>query len=172
MESHGESTKRILRQLIAWTPAKEGITLLKFFGGIGTGLETLLQSGMVVRKYLYVDINPIAKQVAASRMMELTVRFPQQFSTTTSKANFTFLPSDIQLIQKKHMELLGPVDLNISSWECQGFLAARFGEGLNDTRFGLFMNMVRLITWAQSIFPTLGYVIKNTPSQLDQREKV
>jgi len=32
--------------------------------------------------------------------------------------------------------------------------------------------MVRLITWAQSIFPTLGYVIENTPSQLDQREKV
>jgi hypothetical protein len=29
-----------------------------------------------------------------------------------------------------------------------------------------------LITWAQSIFPTFGYVIENTPSQLDQREKV
>jgi hypothetical protein len=29
-----------------------------------------------------------------------------------------------------------------------------------------------LITWAQSIFLTLGYVIENTPSQLDQREKV
>jgi len=32
--------------------------------------------------------------------------------------------------------------------------------------------MVRLITWAQSISPTLRYVIENTPSQLDQREKV
>jgi hypothetical protein len=32
--------------------------------------------------------------------------------------------------------------------------------------------MVRLITWAQSISPMLSYVIKNTPSQLDQREKV
>jgi hypothetical protein len=29
-----------------------------------------------------------------------------------------------------------------------------------------------LITWAESISPTLGYVIENTPSQLDQREKV
>jgi hypothetical protein len=47
-----------------------------------------------------------------------------------------------------------------------------FGEGLNDTRFGLFMDMVQLITWAQSIFPMLGYVIENTPSQLHQREKV
>jgi site-specific DNA-cytosine methylase len=70
------------------------------------------------------------------------------------------------------MELLGPVNLIISGWECQGFSAAGFGEGLSDTRSGLFTNMIRLITWAQSISPTLGYVIKNTPSHLDQREKV
>ncbi len=49
---------------------------------------------------------------------------------------------------------------------------AGFGEGLNDTRSSLFTDMLRLITWAQSISPTLGYVIENTPSQLDQREKV
>ncbi len=44
------------------------------------------------------------------------------------------------------MELLGFMDLIISGWECQGFLAVRFGEGLSDTRFGLFTDMVRLIT--------------------------
>jgi len=70
------------------------------------------------------------------------------------------------------MELLGPVDLIISSWECQGFSTAGFGEGLSDIKSGLFTDMIQLITWAQSIFPTLGYVIENTPSQLDQREKV
>ncbi len=75
-------------------------------------------------------------------MMEFTARFPQQFATTAWKANFTFLPSDIQLIQNKHMELFGLVDLIISGWECQGFSAAGFGEGLNDTRSGLFMDMV------------------------------
>jgi site-specific DNA-cytosine methylase len=90
-------------------------------------------------------------------MKEFTTRFPQQFATTAWKASFTFLPSDIQLIQKKHMELLGPVDLIISGWECQG-------KGLSDTRSGLFTDMIQLITWAQSISPTLGYVIENTPS--------
>jgi site-specific DNA-cytosine methylase len=69
------------------------------------------------------------------------------------------------------MELLGPVDLIISGWECQGFSAVGFGEGLSDTRSGLFTDMVRLITWAQSIFPTFGYIIENTPSQDDQKEK-
>jgi site-specific DNA-cytosine methylase len=59
------------------------------------------------------------------------------------------------------------MDLTILGWECQGFLIARFGEGLSETRSGFFMDMVQLITWAQSIFLTLRYVIKTTPSQLD-----
>jgi site-specific DNA-cytosine methylase len=171
MESHGKLIKPILHELIAWTPLKEGITLLELFGGIGIGLKTLLQSRMVVRRYFYVNIDLITKQVVASRMMELTTRFPQQFSTTAWKASFTFLPSNIQLIQKKHTELLGPVDLIILGWECQGFLAARFGEGLSDTRSDLFINMVLLITWAQSISPTFNYVIENTFFNLTKGRK-
>jgi site-specific DNA-cytosine methylase len=65
------------------------------------------------------------------------------------------------------MELLGLLDLIVSSWGCQRFSTVGFGEGLNDTRFGLLTNMVRLITLAQFISLTFGYVIKNTPSQLD-----
>jgi site-specific DNA-cytosine methylase len=61
------------------------------------------------------------------------------------------------------MELFGPMELIISGWECQGFSTAKFGEGLSDTRSSLFTDIVRLITWAQSISPTLGYVIDNTP---------
>jgi site-specific DNA-cytosine methylase len=100
---------------------------------------------MVVQRYFYVDIDPITKQVATSRMMELITRFPQQFATTTWNASFIFLPSNVHLIQKKHMELFGPVDLISSGWDYQGFLRLGFGEGLSDTRFNLFMDMVRLI---------------------------
>jgi site-specific DNA-cytosine methylase len=64
------------------------------------------------------------------------------------------------------------VDFIILGWECQGFSTARFGEGLSDTRSGLFTDMVRVIIWAQSISPTIGYVIENTPFQLDQKEKI
>ncbi len=77
MESHGEPIKPVLHQLITWTLPKEGITLLKLFGGIGTGLKALLQSGMVFQRYFYVDINLITKQVTTSRMMELIAKFPQ-----------------------------------------------------------------------------------------------
>ncbi len=71
---------------------------MEFFGGIGTSFEALLQLGMVVQRYFYVNIDPISRQVVALRMMEFTARFPQQFVTTAWKASFTFLPSNIQLI--------------------------------------------------------------------------
>jgi site-specific DNA-cytosine methylase len=60
------------------------------------------------------------------------------------------------------MEFFGPMDFIISGWECQGFSTIGFGEGLSDTRSSLSTNMVRLITWTQSISPMLGYVIENT----------
>jgi len=42
MESHGKPIKPVFYQLMTWTSPKEGITLLEFFGGIGTSLEALL----------------------------------------------------------------------------------------------------------------------------------
>jgi len=51
------------------------ITLQKLFGGIGTCFEALLHLGMVVQRYFYVDIDPIARQMATSRMMELIAKF-------------------------------------------------------------------------------------------------
>ncbi len=77
MESHGEPIKLVFHQLITWTPPKEGITLLEFFSGNSTGLKALLQSRMVVWRYFYVDIDPIARQVVALKMMEFTTKFPQ-----------------------------------------------------------------------------------------------
>jgi site-specific DNA-cytosine methylase len=62
------------------------------------------------------------------------------------------------------MELLSPMDLIISGWECQRFSMAKFGEGLSDTKFTFFMDVVQFITWAQSIYFMFGYVIENTPS--------
>jgi hypothetical protein len=40
------------------------ITLLELFGGIGTSFEALLQLGIVVRRYFYVNIDFITRQVA------------------------------------------------------------------------------------------------------------
>jgi hypothetical protein len=54
---------------------KEGIPFLELFGGIGISLEAPIQSRMLVQRYLYVEINHIARQVAALKMMEFTTKF-------------------------------------------------------------------------------------------------
>ena len=38
-----------LAHLILWRPPDAGITLVKLFGGIGTGLATALEAGLMVR---------------------------------------------------------------------------------------------------------------------------
>ncbi|CAM6097627.1 unnamed protein product [Calypogeia fissa] len=154
MESQGEAIQPLLSKVITWTPPAEGITLLELFGGIATGLEALLQSGMVIRKYFYVDVDPLARRVTESRLMQLTSRFLHQFSTAAWSSSFTFFPADIRLIQQRHIELVGPLDLIIAGWECQGFSAAGSGDGLEDHWSGLFMDMVRVLTWAQALHPS------------------
>jgi hypothetical protein len=40
---------------IAWEYPSKGICVLDLFGGISIGLATMLQAGILVRKYLYVE---------------------------------------------------------------------------------------------------------------------
>jgi len=92
MESHGKLIKPLLRQPITWTPPKERITLLELFGGIGTSLEALLQSGMVVWRYFYVDIDPIVRQMAASRMRSSQQDFHNNLQPTHGRLVSHFCP--------------------------------------------------------------------------------
>jgi hypothetical protein len=49
---------------IAWEYPFEGICVLDLFSGISIGLATVLQAGIPVRKYFYVDRYEIAKRVS------------------------------------------------------------------------------------------------------------
>ena len=42
---------------ILWRPPDKGITLMEVFGGIGTRLAAVLEVGLTVRRYVYVDNN-------------------------------------------------------------------------------------------------------------------
>jgi hypothetical protein len=49
---------------IHWKPSDDGIVLLELFEGIGTGLAAVLQAGIKVQQYVYVDTDEAALQVA------------------------------------------------------------------------------------------------------------
>jgi hypothetical protein len=46
---------------IHWRPPEDGIVLLELFGGIGNGLVAVLQVGLKVKRYIYVDVDEAAR---------------------------------------------------------------------------------------------------------------
>lgn len=52
--------------------SQRGVVLLEPFGGLCAGLEMLLRNGTAIHQYHYLDINPVAREVAAHRVADLT----------------------------------------------------------------------------------------------------
>jgi hypothetical protein len=50
---------------IAWEYPSKGICVLDLFGGINIGLVTMLQAGILVRKYLYMETNETRRRVSS-----------------------------------------------------------------------------------------------------------
>jgi hypothetical protein len=49
---------------IVWEYPSEGICMLDLFGGINTGLATMFQVGILVRKYFYVERDEAMRRVS------------------------------------------------------------------------------------------------------------
>jgi hypothetical protein len=95
---------------IHWKPPDDGIVLLELFGGIGTGLAAVLQAGIKVQRYVYVDTDEAARQVAKHHSRGLRVWFPELLTTTAILSSFSSLTGDISLISEKDLHWLGVLD--------------------------------------------------------------
>jgi hypothetical protein len=62
---------------IAWEYPSEGICMLDLFGGINTDLVTVLQAGIQVRKYFYVERNEAARRVSSCHVALLMRQYPE-----------------------------------------------------------------------------------------------
>jgi site-specific DNA-cytosine methylase len=93
-----------------------------------------LQAGIKVQRYVYVDTDEAARQVAKHHSRGLRVRFPELLTTTAILSAFSSLTGDISLISEKDLHWLGHVDLVIAGWPCQGMSMARNQNGLQDGR--------------------------------------
>jgi len=51
--------------------------VLDLFGGISTGLAAVLQAGILVRKYLYMERDETAKRVSSRHLALLMRRYPE-----------------------------------------------------------------------------------------------
>jgi hypothetical protein len=145
---------------------------LELFGGIGTGLAAVLQAGIKVQRYVYVDTDEAARQVAKHHSRGLCVRFPELLTTTAILSSFSSLPGDISLISEKDLHWLGHVDLVIAGWPCQGMSMAGNQNGLQDGRSSRFYNMVHIIHYLQtSQRQASGYIVENVPVVSSSRSR-
>jgi site-specific DNA-cytosine methylase len=158
---------------IHWKPLDDGIVLLELFGGIGTSLATILQARIKVQRYVYIDTDEAARQVAKHHSRGLRIWFPELLTTTAISSSFSSLISDISLISEKDLHWLGHVDLVIAGWPCQGMSMAGNQNGLQDGRSSRFYDMVRIICYFQtSQRRPPGYIVENVPVVSSSRSRM
>jgi site-specific DNA-cytosine methylase len=117
---------------IVWEYPSEGIYVLDLFGGISTGLAAVLQVGILVRKYLYVERDETARKVSLHHLALLMRRYPELLSRSVIQRYQRALPLDIALLGAQDLARVGPINLVIAGWPCQGHTWAGCGEGLHD----------------------------------------
>ena len=124
----------------------EGIVVLSLFGGIGAELEALLRAGVPVRKYYYVENDPVARRVMEYRVRRLHEKYPMLLPKKAVEGFLTALPADIRNVGPRELERIGQVDLITCSSPCQGLSRAnRQAQGLADSRSALIVYAFRII---------------------------
>jgi site-specific DNA-cytosine methylase len=115
--------------------------MLDLFGGNSSGLATVLQASIPVRKYLYVERNETARRVSSRHLALLMWRYPELLPMLAIRGYQRALPSDIALLGAQDLAKVGPIDLVIIGWPCQGHIRVGHGERLRDPQSRMFWEM-------------------------------
>ncbi len=119
--------------------------MLDLFGGINTSLATVLQAGILDQKYLCVEKDEITKRVSLRHLALLMWQYPELLPRSAIRGYQWALPSNMALLGAQDLARVGPIDLVIARWPCQGHTQAGRGEGLRDPRFHMFWEMLRML---------------------------
>ncbi|PTQ47547.1 hypothetical protein MARPO_0007s0008, partial [Marchantia polymorpha] len=151
----------------------EGVCLLDLFGGISTGLAAVLQSGILVRRYLYVEKDETARRVSSRHVTQLMQRFPLLLPRSAVRGYQKALPTDISLLGAPDLDRVGHIDLVIAGWPCQGHTRAGHGAGLHDPRSRMFWEMLRVLRHLQEQQTrSPAYILENVPLLGDTRAQL
>jgi site-specific DNA-cytosine methylase len=109
----------------------QGLIVVELCGGILAAIEALIRTGLKIRNLYVCEIDPEARALAGVRLEVLRKMIPELLPSEAFASCFSFLPQDIALIKQEHVQKLGPVDLIICGFPCQGFSrATRGAQGL------------------------------------------
>ena len=101
------------------------------------------------------------------------VLYLQKLHPTAICGCFTRLARDVTLISEADLQHLGPVDMMIAGWPCQGHLRVGACRGLKDPRSSLLWDLIRLMQWWFVHQPSPPwYIFENVYFLEDYRDKV
>jgi site-specific DNA-cytosine methylase len=79
-----------------------------------------------------VERDGTAKKVSLHHLALLMRQYPKLLPRSTIQGYQRALPLDIALLKAQDLARVGPIDLVIVGWPCQGHTRASCGEGLRD----------------------------------------
>jgi DNA (cytosine-5)-methyltransferase 1 len=138
---------------------KESVVVLEPFGGLCAGLEMALRSGIGIHQYHYLDIDPVARSIAAHRIDHLRSLYPTLLSPAAVQGAFS-LPQDIRQLTTQQLVEAGATTqqhpwLVVAGWPCQELSMAGKGAGLRGERSSLLHELVRVIGTLQQLQPDI-----------------
>lgn len=150
----------------------DGVTVLELFGGIAAGAEMLLRNGIVIKRYMYCDIDPAVRAIAAHRLTHLSAKYPHQFPLEAWEHAFTAVPQDVCAIDSHVLQQAGCGDgsqwVVIAGFECADLSPAGSDQGLQGRKSSTFYPMLQVIGHLQQLqshaLPPI-YFIENTAMQ-------
>lgn len=125
--------------------------MLELFSGVGAGTQALVRLGYQLGEVIACERRGAARQVHAEALQRLAAEFPDRLSRKAGARLHHLLPQDIRLVTKEQLRELGPIDIVIAGWPCQGSSAAGAGRGLDNERSGLFLDLLRVLLELQQI---------------------
>ncbi|KAK9818641.1 hypothetical protein WJX74_007278 [Apatococcus lobatus] len=141
--------------------AQPGLRIPDLCGGVGTALVAAVQAGKRVDQYCLVEISPVARSMAQHIREQLRQQYPLQLSPAAI-AQVQTLPQDITMVTQEQVNQLGPFDLIVTAWPCQGLSKAnRTAQGLADARSGLFYNALQMLRWNQQLKASTAFIFEN-----------
>ncbi|CAI7849114.1 unnamed protein product [Closterium sp. NIES-54] len=151
---------------------QQPIHLVELFGGIGAGLSAVVRNGIAVRKWTYVEKEPVVRRMAEHHARKLQAEYPELLSERVIREAMGGTIHDVKEISEAEVASWGQVDLLVAGWECQGVSWAGKGKGEGDQRTRLMEELFRILEWLQERQGRVAYLLENLDLEGDSREPI
>ena len=76
-----------LQQVVNMHHSPEGVVLVELFAGLSTRLVAVLEAGLSVHMYVYVDNNNMVSKAAKHHIKQLQARYPRQLPASAMQGH-------------------------------------------------------------------------------------